>query len=107
MKSPYVQNTVDTTPLQLTTKNRDSILTVANTVAVTVVLPPSADMVGYRITVKKTTAAGGGSAVTVDGYGAELIDGAASTAAIDAQYDTKTFQSDGTGWHIVRSMIAP
>jgi len=103
MKSPYVQTLADVATT-LTTKNRNGIVLLANTGIVTHTLPPAADMVGYPITFKKTTAAA--FAVTLDGNGAETIDGAATDADIDAQYDTKTIVSDGSNWHIVESIIA-
>ena len=51
---------------------------------------------GYQI--KKIDASG--NAVTIDGNGAETIDGAA-TQTLGAQYDSMTVFCDGTGWHII------
>ncbi len=50
----------------------------------------------YRI--KKTDS--GGNAVTVDGSGAETIDGA-TTNVLSSQYDVIEIQCDGSNWHIL------
>lgn len=71
------------------------VLVDATAGAVTITLPPAAQSRGQRVVVKKTDASG--NAVTVDGSGAETIDGAA-TAALAAQYDSVDIQSDGTSW---------
>ncbi len=61
----------------------------------TVTLPPAADSHG-RITVKLMVA----GTVTVDGSGAETIDGAA-TIAVTVQYEAVTVISDGTQWLVI------
>ena len=72
--------------------------------AVTVTLPPAADYLGRRFTVKKTNAAG--ASVTLDGDGSETIDGAA-TLAWSTQYQSYTVQAvvvtapATVGWVIV------
>jgi len=63
--------------------------------AVTVTLPLAADSLGAHIVVKKVDASG--NAVTVDGAGAETIDGAA-TASLAAQYDSIAIVCDGYTW---------
>jgi hypothetical protein len=88
----------------LTTAHLDKVLLIANTAARTLTLPAAADCAGRFLTVKKTSAAA--FAVTLDGNGAETIDGAATFAAQDAAYDTVTMLSDGTAWHIIAKMIA-
>jgi hypothetical protein len=64
---------------------------------VTLTLPPALAVRGFEIKIKKMTAA---NTVTVDGDGAETIDGAA-TLAWTTQYQSFTLVSDGTGWSIV------
>lgn len=66
--------------------------------AITVLTPAAASYPGYAFTVKKVDASG--NAVTVDGNGAETIDGAA-TYALAAQYKAVTIRSNGTNWDIV------
>lgn len=63
--------------------------------AVTVTLPVAAVSAGKRYTVKKTNA--GANNVTLDGNGAETIDGAA-TVVWNTQYLAYTVQSDGATW---------
>jgi hypothetical protein len=53
---------------------------------------------GKQIIIKKTDASG--NSVTIDGNGAQTIDGAL-TNVLTSQYDSVTLVSDGTAWHIV------
>ena len=62
----------------------------------TVTLPASSGRTG-RILIIKNSGAG---TITVDGNGAETIDGAA-TYAISVQYGTVQIMSDGTNWKII------
>lgn len=62
--------------------------------AVTINLPASTD---GRVILAKNTVAGGGGC-TLDGSGAETIDGAA-TYALDVDYEAVILVGDGTGWH--------
>lgn len=71
---------------------------------ITLVLPAAATSSGLWYTFKKTNA--DATALTIDANGAELIDGAATYALCDAQYDTVTIVCDGTGWHIISKIIA-
>lgn len=66
--------------------------------AITVNLPAVASSAGRALVVKKIDASG--NAVTLDGSGAETIDGAA-TQAIAAQYDALMVVCDGAAWWIV------
>lgn len=66
--------------------------------AVTVNLPPAAGNSGRVLIVKKIDASG--NAVTLDGDGAETIDGAA-TQATSTQWNAFTVQCDGTGWFLI------
>jgi hypothetical protein len=61
----------------------------------TVTLPTSADNKGRIITIKRTV--GGDETITIDGEGAETIDGA-TTTSLNGKYDTVTIESDGTNW---------
>jgi tetrahydrodipicolinate N-succinyltransferase len=66
--------------------------------AVTMTLPAVATVSGRVVTVKKIDASG--NAVTVDGNGAETIDGAANFP-LAAQYDSLTVIAGATEWHII------
>lgn len=70
----------------------------------TITLPAASGAEGMVLTVIK--ADGGVNAVTLDGDGAETIDGGATDARIDAQYDTITLYCDGTEWFIIAEKIA-
>ena len=70
----------------------------------TLVLPPVAESVGYSLTIKKVDT--GTNAITIDGNGSETIDGAATLATLDAQWDVVTIACDGTEWFITSSNIA-
>ncbi len=52
---------------------------------------------GSKVTVKKIDSSG--NSVTVDGDGSETFDGV-TTVVLAAQYDSVTFQHDGTEWWI-------
>ncbi len=66
--------------------------------AFTITLPAAALYAGKMFTIKKTDASA--NAVTIDGNGAETIDGAL-TASLATQYRSKTLLSNGTTWHII------
>lgn len=72
--------------------------------AYSLTLPPAEDNAGRFLTVKKIT--NDINAVTLDGNASETIDGATTNNTIDAQYDVMTLYCDGTGWHIISSIIA-
>lgn len=74
------------------------VLADASAGAVTLTLPAVALSEGALIVVKKTDASA--NAVTIDGNGAETIDGAA-TQAVASQYDALTVACDGSAWWIV------
>jgi hypothetical protein len=69
------------------------IILSGGTLPYTHVLPTSASMKGRKL-IFKTLVAG---TLTIDGSGAELIDGVA-TITITAQYGKLTLFADGTGW---------
>lgn len=64
-------------------------------------LPAAASCPGRVYTVKKIDA--GANAVTVDGNGAETIDGAA-TFPLAAQWDSVTIQSNGSAWYVLATV---
>ena len=64
----------------------------------TVTLPTAADNANRQITIKKVDS--GTGRVTIDGEGAETIDGN-TTMKIFAQYGRLTVVCDGTSWHVV------
>ena len=66
--------------------------------AITAVLPAAATATGLIYEIKKIDASA--NAVTVDGDGAETIDGSA-TQILSSQYDSITVISDGTEWWIL------
>lgn len=66
--------------------------------AFTVTLTAAASSLGRVVTIKKIDSSA--NAVTVDGDGAEAIDGAA-TYALSSQYDAVTLHCDGVTWNVV------
>lgn len=78
----------------------DDGLVLANATAgnITLTLPTAASASGLRIAVKKTDASL--NTVTIDGNGAETIDGAANRVLL-TQYAVVTVMSDGTQWWVV------
>jgi len=76
------------------------ILADATVGAFTITLPTAASAKGKVLTIKATSVAGGN--VTIDGDGAELIDGAA-TVVISTTNRSYVIASDGTGWQILSS----
>lgn len=75
-----------------------SVLVDATGGARTITLPAAASHTHRIYNIKKIDVSG--NAVTIDGAGAETIDGAA-TQVLAAQYDSYTIQSDGTEWWII------
>jgi len=65
---------------------------------VTITLPAVSGIVRRRYTIKKIDSSA--NAVTIDGNGAETIDGA-TTQNLAAQYDTLEIVTNGTAWFIV------
>jgi|SRR3990167_2540999 len=66
---------------------------------VTITLPAAASSAGVVVTCKKKVAA---NTMTIDGNGAETIDGAASISTT-AIYSSRTVICDGTTWWIIGS----
>jgi len=68
---------------------------------VTITLPAAATVAsGTVYTVKDEGGAASTNKITIDGNGAETIDGAA-THDIIVDYDSRTVYTDGTGWYII------
>jgi hypothetical protein len=89
--------TVRTKTTTYTALAGDVLLCDATGGAFTVTLPAAAGVTGQSISVKKTDASA--NAVTVDGNGAETIDGAA-TLALATRYAAVTLWSDGSNWWV-------
>lgn len=82
--------------------NRD--LFISNSGAVTVTLPPVATAgAGAWFRLTKLTATG---AITIDPNASETINGSATYAGVDAQYDTVHVVCTGTAWVIVARDLA-
>lgn len=77
------------------------ILADATAGAITITLKPAAECVQKRVTIKKTDSSG--NSVTIDGNGAETIDGAA-TKSLATQYKSYDLVSYGGAWWIVGSL---
>jgi hypothetical protein len=93
------QVAVDTfTTTQTLDYNHDVALCDATSAAFTVTLPKAALHPRRDLIVKKIDASG--NAVTVEGDGAETIDGAANVA-LSGQWDFVQVISDGTSWSII------
>jgi hypothetical protein len=89
----------------LTLDHMNRVLLIANTDARTLTLPPVATVrAGGWIRLIKTSAAA--FAVTLDGNAAELVDGAATYAGIDALYDCVLLVCTGSEWVIASRDIA-
>lgn len=76
----------------------DILLATGGGAGITLTLPTAASAFRRVFTVKKVDA--GVGVVTVDGSGAETIDGAASVLIV-SQFESFDFYSSGTSWHIV------
>jgi hypothetical protein len=89
----------------LTLDHMNRTLLIANSVARTLTLPPVATVrAGGWFRIVKASAAA--AAVTLDGNASETIDGGATFAAIDAQYDTALVLCTGSEWIILSRDIA-
>ncbi|MGE0481811.1 MAG: hypothetical protein AB7Q17_15205 [Phycisphaerae bacterium] len=89
----------------LTLDHINKTILVANTAARTLTLPAAAAVrAGGRLRVVKTTAAA--FAVTLDANAAELIDGSATFAGVDALYDCVELVCTGSEWVILNRDIA-
>lgn len=80
-------------------------LAMANTTARTVTLPPVA-VAPFGTTLRFIKTSSAASAITLDGNSSETIDGAATFAGLDAEFDAVELMSVGTEWAIVSRDIA-
>lgn len=94
----FVSNVVTKTGAYTLTSSDHVVLCDASGGAFTLTLPAAGGVTGLVLYVKKTDSSG--SAVTIDGSGAETIDGA-TTIDLALQYESVTIVSDGTSWHII------
>lgn len=101
-----VSRTLAATGAQTITKlDLNKTILIPNTAAFTITLPAVADtQAGDRLFFVKTTS--DAFAATLDANAAELIDGAATLATIDAQWDCVTLVSYGTAWAVESRDIA-
>jgi len=79
-------------------RNDGTVLFSTGSTSRTANLPAASTVSGETYTVKKIDSAGG--TVTIDPDGSETIDGGL-TAVITVQFESITFQSDGSNWHIL------
>lgn len=75
-----------------------TILCDATAAAVTVTLPPAELVPGKVYVVRKVD--GGANAVTIDGYSAETVNGAA-TVSTTTQFGGWMIQSSGSAWYVL------
>jgi hypothetical protein len=93
--------TKTTSPVTVTTADT-VLLCDATGGAITVNLPAAAGADGMVLTVKRINS--GANAVTLDGSGAETIDGAA-TLALGTQYHSATIACNGIAWYVIHSHL--
>jgi hypothetical protein len=84
-----------TTTLDIT---NSTVLCNATSGAITVNLPTASSTTGRIYVIKKIDSSA--NAVTIDGSGAETIDGA-TTVSLSAQWNYRSIQSNGTSWFII------
>lgn len=90
--------TTKTGAATLTVAEGGIILANSNGGAFSLTLPAASGNSGLWYTVKFVDS--GTNAVTIDPNAAETIDGGATNAELDAQYDYLSFVCDGSNWHI-------
>lgn len=94
----YVARPPQTIQTSYTATDEDSyIFADATAVAITISLPPAADVPYHIFTVKRLNS--GANSVTIDADGSETIDGAL-TFVLGTQYHAVRIFSDGTEWWI-------
>ena len=84
----------------LTLDHLNKTLTISNTAARTLTLPPVATVrAGGTLRIVKLS--DNAHAITLDANGSETIDGATTLSSIDAQYDTAHLLCVGTQWIVI------
>lgn len=79
----------------------DELVAVTSTAAArTITLPPASSMRERLVTIKDESGGAGTNNITIDGYGAETIDGSA-TKVISSNYGTASMYSTGMAWFVV------
>lgn len=94
-------NIVTVTAAHTVADGDDVVLGDATGAAFRVALPPVATWIGKIVTIKKTDASA--NAVTIDGNGAETIDGSA-TVALATQYKSRTLLAGASEWHTIATV---
>ncbi len=82
----------------VTLNGREQVVLLSGTPPYTVTLAPAANWRGRTLVLKLLVA---GGTVTIDGSGAETIDGALTSTVLNAQYARLVLFSDGTNVHII------
>jgi hypothetical protein len=72
-----------------------------NVNGMTLSLPQASTVPGRVYLIKKI--ASGGTVITVDPYGSELIDGATTSIIVKNQWASMMIQCDGSAWYILAS----
>jgi hypothetical protein len=80
----------------ITDTDANTVFVTTSTSTITITLPTVADNTGRIITIKKVDS--GSGKITIDGEGAETIDGA-TTLDVEAQYGVWSGFCDGSEWH--------
>ena len=84
-------------------QNNDIILSDVSAGSKTINLPLAGSSNNFRVDVKKLDSSA--NTITIDGNGAETIDGV-TTAVLSAQYEAISLFCDGGEWHIIGNYIA-
>jgi hypothetical protein len=86
------------------TQAEAGVILVSAGVGYTLTLPAASGNTGLTYTVIKTD--DNANIITLDGNGAETINGAATYTALNAQYDYVTIVCDGSNWEVVNEVVA-
>lgn len=81
-----------------TLNGREQVVLLSGSPPYTITLAPAANWRGRTLVLKLLVA---GGTVTIDGSGAETIDGALTSTVLNAQYARLVLYSDGTAVHII------
>lgn len=97
----FVEPAARTASHAITASNGIELVTAAGG-AVTYTLPAASACDGQVVIIKRTDS--GANLVTIDGNGAETIDGDL-TIFLTVQYETVWLVSDGAGWHLLQRYV--
>jgi len=98
-RSPFLTPVKTIVAATTLTPNDSGVILVGNTGTMTITLPPAAVSAGVNYKFIKTTAAA--SAITLDGNASETINGATTSALMNAQWESTEIVCDGSAWYIV------